>query len=114
VQKPKSPRVLNLRRKSDHKSFGERSPFNLKVEVDEIHPRKSRPFLVVRYRKVEWVLTPEVFRTSHIHRFLCVLCKGGNVPEVSRTREYLDRPIVRTCVHRSRVVHKSGNSEELK
>jgi hypothetical protein len=106
--------VLNIRINSDQKSFGERIPFNFKVEVDEIHPGRRKPFLVIKYGKVARVLTPEVLQTLRIERFSCVVCKGGKFPEVLGTEKDMDHPIMRTCVHISRLVRKSDNSEELK
>jgi len=59
------------------------------------------------------VLTPEVLQTSHIQRFSCGVCQGGKLPKVLGTGEDLERLIMGTHVHRSRVVDNSNYLEEL-
>jgi hypothetical protein len=60
-----------------------------------------------------WVLTPEFLWTSHIWRFLCGVCKGDQFPKAPGTGEDLDRPIVGTCVHRSRVAQNYDHPKQL-
>jgi hypothetical protein len=61
--------------------------FHFRGRVDEIHPRRRKPFLAVRSGKVAWVLTLEVLWTLCI----CVLCaKETKFPEVPGTGENLD------------------------
>jgi hypothetical protein len=58
-------------------------------------------------------VNPVVLQTSHIQRFPCGVCKGGKFPKVLGTREDLERLIMGTHVHRSRVVDNSNYLEKL-
>jgi hypothetical protein len=105
-RRPKSLRVIKLRRNSDQNPL-EEEPFHFQGRVDEISQGGVKSFLAVRSGKVAWVITLEVLRTSCIQRVFCKCCGGDGVSRSPGIQRNLDHPFVRTCVHRSNRVQKS-------